>query len=65
MNRARTITAWILLIGSLIGWPASMLTVARDEPPFVLSLSWMAIIIEAASLLTASQVREDQAGNGK
>lgn len=60
MNRARTIVAWILLIGSVIGWPASMLTVAADEPAFVLSLSWLAIIIEAASLLTASQVREKQ-----
>ncbi len=60
MNRARTIAAWILLIGSLIGWPTSMLTVARDEPPFVLSLSWLAIVIEAGSLLTASQVRENQ-----
>lgn len=60
MNRARTVVAWILLIGSIIGWPLSMFTLAADEPPFVLSLSWLAIVIEAASLLTASQVREDQ-----
>jgi hypothetical protein len=59
-QRARTITAWILLGGSLIGWPVSMVTFAKGEPPSVLSLSWMAIVIEAGSLLTASQVREKQ-----
>jgi ribose/xylose/arabinose/galactoside ABC-type transport system permease subunit len=59
-TRARTITAWVLLVGSLIGWPVSMLTVARGEPPFVLSLSWLAIVIESASLLTSAQVRENQ-----
>ncbi len=63
MNRARTIAAWILLAGSLIGWPLSMFTLARDEPPFVLSLSWLAIVIEAGSLLTASQVREKQSAD--
>lgn len=50
----------MLLVGALIGWPVSMLTLARREPPFVLSLSWLAIVIEAASLLTSSQVHENQ-----
>jgi ribose/xylose/arabinose/galactoside ABC-type transport system permease subunit len=59
-KRARTFTAWVLLVGSLVGWPVSMLTVARHEPPFILSLSWLAIVIEAASLLTSSQVHENQ-----
>jgi ribose/xylose/arabinose/galactoside ABC-type transport system permease subunit len=59
-KRARTVIAWILLVGSLVGWPISMLTWARREPPFILSLSWLAIVIEAASLLTSSQVRENQ-----
>lgn len=63
MRRARTIAAWVLLIGALIGWPVSLLTVAAGEPPFVLSLSWLAIVIEAASLLTASQVHEGQRRN--
>lgn len=61
IRRARTIAAWILLIGSTAGWPISMLTWAKDEPPFVLSLSWLAIIIGAAELLTASQVHEETA----
>lgn len=42
--------------------PLSMLTVARDEPPFDLSLSWLAILIEAVTLLTSSQVHEEQGG---
>jgi ribose/xylose/arabinose/galactoside ABC-type transport system permease subunit len=63
VRRARTVAAWVLLIGATVGWPVSMLTVARDEPPFVLSLSWLAIVIEAASLLTASQVHEQQSNS--
>lgn len=59
VKRLRVWGAWTLLIGSLIGWPVSMLTVAKDEPPFVLSLSWMALVIESGSLLTASQIHED------
>jgi uncharacterized membrane protein YfcA len=59
-RRARVILAWILLSGSIIGWPLSVLTVARDEPPFILGLSWLAIILAAAELLTSSQVHEEQ-----
>lgn len=60
MNRARTIAAWILLVGSLIGWPATAVTVFRSEPQGILGLSWLAIIIECGSLLTSSQVRQKQ-----
>jgi hypothetical protein len=60
VNRARIIAAWALLVISAVGWPTSALTVARHEPQFVLGLSWAAIIIEALSFLTASQVREKQ-----
>jgi uncharacterized membrane protein YfcA len=59
-RRARVIAAWILLAGSVIGWPVSALTVARDEPPFILGLSWLAIILASAELLTSSQVHEEQ-----
>ena len=61
IRRARTIAAWTLLVGSIIGWPVGALTVFRDEPQGVLGLSFLAIILEAASLLTSSQVREEQA----
>lgn len=59
-RRARIIIAWALLVAATIGWPLSMLTVAKDEPPFTLSLSWLAIILAAAELLTSSQVHEEQ-----
>ena len=37
-----------------------MLTWAQDEPPFVLSLSWLAIVLTAWDILTTSQVHEEQ-----
>jgi hypothetical protein len=61
-RRARTFLAWVLVVGGCIGWPLSALTVARDEPPFVLGLSWLAIILTALDLLTSSQVHEEQGG---
>jgi hypothetical protein len=64
VRRARTVAAWVLLIGSIIGWPVSAVTVFRSEPQGILGLSWLAIIIESGSLLTSSQVHEDQ-GNSE
>lgn len=64
IGRVRTVGAWVLLAGSLVGWPVSMFTLAAGEPPFVLSLSWLAIVIEAASLLTSSQIHEEQKNSG-
>lgn len=61
MRRARTIAAWCLLVGSIIGWPVTQLTIAKDEPPFTLGLSWLAIILTASDLLSTSQVHEEQA----
>lgn len=46
-----------LLIASLIGWPISALTVARDEPQFVLGLSWLAITLTALDILATTDVR--------
>jgi hypothetical protein len=45
---------------SLIGWPVSALTFARDEPPVVLGLSWFAITLTAADLLKSSRIHRDQ-----
>lgn len=64
MKHARVVIAWVLLVGSLAGWPVAALTVARDEPQFVLGLSFLAIVIESASLLTTSQVHRDQDEGG-
>ncbi len=63
--RLRTWAAWVLLAGSIVGWPVSALTWARDEPPFVLGLSWLAIILTAADLLSTSQVYEQQGTDDK
>jgi hypothetical protein len=60
LRRARTVLAWVLLVGSLVGWPLSALTWARGEPQFVLGLSWLAISLTAMDLLTSSQVHEEQ-----
>jgi len=57
------VAAWTLLALSVIGWPLSAFTLAHNEPQFVLGLSWMAIVIEAANFLTSSQVHEEQAEN--
>lgn len=59
-RRGRTVLAWALLLGSLIGWPLSAFTLARGEPQFILALSWLAITLTAMDLLTSSQVHEEQ-----
>lgn len=60
LRRAKVWFARVLLVASLILWPVSMVSFAKDEPPVVLSLSWIAIVIEASSLVTASQVHREQ-----
>jgi hypothetical protein len=58
-KKAEVWLAWTLLVGSLIGWPLSALTVAKDEPPFILGLSWLAITLTAMDLLKSSRVHRD------
>lgn len=60
MKRLEVALAWTLLIGSLIGWPITAMTVARDEPQFILGLSWLAISLTALDLLKSSRVHRDQ-----
>jgi len=55
----RRIAAW-LLFATLVGWPVSMLTFAKDEPPAVLSLSWLALTLTAADILATTDVRSEQ-----
>jgi hypothetical protein len=56
--RARIVLAWVLLVGSVVGWPASALTVASHEPQFVLGLSWLAISLTAVDILMTADVRQ-------
>jgi hypothetical protein len=63
VTRFRIIAAWVLLVGSLIAWPISQVTWAKDEPPFILGLSWLAIVLTAADLLSTQDVRHTQNKN--
>lgn len=59
-TKVRLIGAWVLLIIAVIGWPLSQLTIAKDEPPFILGLSWMAIILTALDLVSTQDVKGDK-----
>lgn len=60
--KVRLSLAWALLLGSLILWPISCRTFARDEPPVVLSLSWFAITLTALDIVSTQDVRKEQEG---
>lgn len=51
---------WGMFSGACIGWPWSALTVAREEPQFILGLSWVAIITTALTFIEAAAVRKRQ-----
>lgn len=55
--RFRRVLAFTLLFGSLLGWPLSAFWLAKDEPPFVLALSWLAITVTALDLIATTDVR--------
>lgn len=48
-----------LVVVSIILWPISMITFAKEEPPSVLSLSWLAILLTGLAFYSASQDGED------
>lgn len=50
--------AAIFVIVCLIGWPLSL--AFTSEPPLILSLSWLALIIPACGLLLTARVEEEQ-----
>ncbi len=50
---ARVIAGWALLVCALVGWPATVWL--TDEPVFVLSLSWLAIVIEAWNMVQIAE----------
>jgi hypothetical protein len=54
--------ALVLVVVCLIAWPATACTVARGEPPFILGLSWLAIVISALDVAVSSDVRAEQEG---
>lgn len=48
-----------MVIVSLVAWPVTQLTVARDEPPF--TLSWFAITLTALDIWATTDVRASDA----
>lgn len=60
--RARIRFAWGLLATSIR--PATALTVAKNEPFVVLSLSWLAISLTALDVLFTADVRAEQEDGG-
>lgn len=52
-----------LLVASLVGWPLTALTFARDEPQFILGLSWLAIVLTALDgLWVAEEAKRTEEG---
>jgi hypothetical protein len=51
------------VVVTVCGWPITALTVAKDEPQFVLGLSWMALTLTGLDILATSDVRAEQEGD--
>jgi uncharacterized membrane protein YfcA len=64
LKRLEVGLAWFFLIGCIIGWPVSQLTVAKHEPPFTLGLSWLAAVISAVQWLKSCRIHIDQDDDG-
>lgn len=53
--RGQIAFSWFIILSSIVGWPLSALTVAKDEPFVILSISWLALIYSGYSALVAAQ----------
>lgn len=62
-KRIKVMVAFWSVPGSLVAAVISALTWAKDEPPNVLALSWLAITLTAIDILTTAQVHEEN-GDG-
>ena len=54
----------MVLVIACIAWPLTQFTIARDEPPFTLGLSWLAIILTLVDYTKTARVHKDQADGG-
>lgn len=54
-----TAAAWMIILATA-AWPISAFTIARHEPPFILGLSWLAIIVTAVDIIVTADVRQEQ-----
>lgn len=49
-----------MAVTATVAWPVTQLTVARDEPPFTLGLSWFAIVLTAVDIWATTDVRANE-----
>lgn len=61
--RTRRRAAAVVLDLSLVLWPVAALTFARDEPQWVLGLSFLAITFTCLDVLYTADVRHEQDGS--
>jgi hypothetical protein len=54
--------AAVFVVACVVGWPLSL--VLTDEPPLILSLSWLALIIPAIGLLLTAKVEKQNGDEG-
>ena len=62
--KVRVYAAWALLAVVLVAWPVTAFTVAREEPQFVLGLSYLALALTCLDIISTSDVRKEQEGEG-
>jgi hypothetical protein len=58
--RVQQALAWVLLVGSVIGYPLTAFWLAKDEPPVVLALSWLAIFLTSFDAIMTAGVAVEQ-----
>jgi hypothetical protein len=58
-TRSLLVISWACLLGSLVGWPVSAFTWAKDEPQFILGLSWFAIIVGSYNSIITAMVNKE------
>ena len=58
-TQAQVRISWVLLAVAIVGWPMSALTWARDEPQFILGLSWFALILGSYNTLLTAYVNKE------
>jgi hypothetical protein len=56
MKKLRLTLAWIMFLGCIVMWPVAAFWLAKDEPQFVLGLSFLALIYEG---FNAIQIAKD------
>lgn len=56
----RVHASWALLLFCLVAWPATALTIFRDEQQGILGLSWFSVIQSCVILIATTDVRKKE-----